>query len=387
MFGDAVSTSIADRIYRWLLEEFHAGRIPAGGRLPSENELCARFGVSRPQVRLALARLAHEALVETRRGKGSFRREIQAAANRDIAVVLPKLDSYVYPELVVAAGEAIRRRGCQALFDCSDCSIAVEGEILRRLAERRPAGLLISPLQPESGKATPNLELLKTLRAQGTAVVLIDNTLGDHSFSSLVVDDYAAGRRAAEYLLNLGHRRPAVCLRSNHAPYEDRARGFLSVLEERCGAAALFRRELWRSQDERQVSLILGGAGLASGAEARTSDPLEALEALLSGPDRPSALFCAGDELAFLVREAARRSGVAVPGGLSLVGFDDSPVARLPEVALTTFVYPSAYLGRRGAEILIDALESDAPAVRICAAVDPVLMERATAAPPADQAE
>lgn len=386
MLGDAVSTSIADRIYRWLLEEFHARRIPAGARLPSENELCARFGVSRPQVRLALARLAHEGLVETRQGKGSFRRAVRAAANRDIAVVLPKLDSYVYPELVVAAGEAIRRRGYQALFDCSDCSISVEGEILRRLTERRPAGLLISPLQPESGRDTPNLELLKTLRAQGTAVVLIDNSLDDQSFSSLVVDDYAAGRRAAEYLLGLGHRRAAVCLRSQHAPYEDRARGFISVLEERYGDAALLRKEIWRSLDGRESSVIIVGGGIVTGNDSQGSGPLEALEALLSSLERPSALFCTGDELALLVREAARRIGVAIPGDLSLVGFDDSPVARLPEVALTTFVYPSAYLGRRGAEVLIDALESDSPAVRIRAAVDPVLMERASAAPPATQA-
>lgn len=383
MKGIDVNTSKADQIYRWLLEEFAAGRIVVGDKLPSENELSIRFSVSRPQVRLALARLTHEGKVGTVRGKGSFRLEPGKIRNRDLAVVLPRLDAYIYPELVVAAGEAIRKRGYQALFDCSNGEVKTEKEILSRLIERKPAGLLMSPVQLEPGKATASLDLLHQIHSQGTDIVLIDNTLGSTAFSSIVLDDFGAGRRAAEYLLAAGHS-PAVCWRINHAPYHERARGFLSVLSETRAMQPLLTGPLWKSVSVQEPSIHIGGPeALLDGINKNSTqtpviDLTDAFSLLFRSKKRPTAFFCADDDLALLMRDAAKAASLRIPDDVSFIGYDDSPLAKLPEFSLSSFAYPSRMLGKRAAELLIDAIEAGPPLTRFSLLIEPVLMERDT---------
>jgi DNA-binding LacI/PurR family transcriptional regulator len=75
---------------------------------------------------------------------------------------------------------------------------------------------------------------------------------------------------------------------------------------------------------------------------------------LLSLPERPTAIFAASDTQAIGVIEAARALGIAVPGELSVVGFDDIQVAAL--IGLTTVRQPLVESGRRGAKLLLDEL-------------------------------
>lgn len=64
--------SFADQVYGRILEEIIEGHFPQGEKMPAEKELCSRFGVSRPVVRSALARLRLDGLVEARRGSGTY---------------------------------------------------------------------------------------------------------------------------------------------------------------------------------------------------------------------------------------------------------------------------------------------------------------------------
>ncbi|EBV3600220.1 FadR family transcriptional regulator, partial [Salmonella enterica subsp. enterica serovar Virchow] len=65
-------SSYADQVYGRILDEILGGSFPPGCRLPGENDLSDRFGVSRPVVREALARLRVDGLVEARRGSGTY---------------------------------------------------------------------------------------------------------------------------------------------------------------------------------------------------------------------------------------------------------------------------------------------------------------------------
>lgn len=352
MSSDDGSTSKADSIYRWLLREFQSGRIAPGERLPSENELGRLFAVSRPQVRLALARLAHEGKIVVLRGKGSFRAEAGGPVSRDIAVVLPHLEGYIYSELVVSAGAALRERGYQALFDCSDGKPEVETQILKRLAGRPLAGIIISPILSKPGGESYSVDLLRRARERGVYVVVLDNPLGEGEFSCIKIDDYQAGKRAARFLLERGHRRIGVCWWNSHAPFYERARGFLN------GAGSV------QVQDY--------GLGPEAGGEGGRS----LLRSTLSGPDRPTALFCANDKVALLVRQEAQALGIGVPADLSLIGFDDSPLVRLPEVSLSSFAYPSRLMGRRAVELIVEASGSDTPVEALTLVIEPTLVDR-----------
>ncbi|HEU5214256.1 MAG TPA: LacI family DNA-binding transcriptional regulator [Gaiellaceae bacterium] len=193
----------------------------------------------------------------------------------------------------------------------------------------RADGLLVVSTRP------PEAEVDR-LRAAGIPCVLID-AVHPH-FPSIAVDDVAGGEIATRHLLQLGHRRIALI---GDPPPEfrfewsrDRTRGY-----ERALAAAGI---------EVRPEYVREGTRLPHVARAIARE-------LLSMPDRPTAIFAASDTQALGVLEAARASGISVPEQLSVVGFDDIEVAGY--VGLTTVRQPLEESGRRGARLLLDALE------------------------------
>lgn len=338
--------SKSDEVYQWLKEQFASNAIPVGERLPSEPELSRRFASSRPPVRQALARLIHEGLIETRQGKGSFRKAQSLApestlSSSDIAVLLPNLSDYIYPELVEAAGSAIRERGAHALFACSEGSPAIEADLLSRLFERRPRGLIVSPLCADPAGPAMNQSLLKKFEAARIPLLVLDHELA--GLSSLYLDDYEAGRHAAAYLYERGHRRFGVLWKRGHRPFWHRMQGYIDALT--------------RFGQSEPVALCL-----PEGPENTWKGPLRAFlqeqfHVKDLSPGIPLALFCTNDTMALALRSEALDLGLRIPQDLSLIGFDDSPLARIREIDLTSFRYPSRSLGTKAVEMLFDQID------------------------------
>ncbi|MDP3177617.1 MAG: substrate-binding domain-containing protein [Spirochaetaceae bacterium] len=364
---DAITTKYA-RIYAWLRLELDSDRIRVGERLPSENELCERFAASRPAARQALARLAHDGMIRTIRGSGSFRAEPPSTRSRDAALVLPALSTYIYPELVEAASAAFRERGFQTLIDCTDGNPATERRILESLRVRRPACVVVSPIkglaEGEEGAASEPtcLDLLLDLKAAGTEVLLLDNELGAGRFSSIVIDDRQGGQRAVEFLWAKGHRAIAIAARRGHAPFGARRLGAL---------AALAARGI-----EIGPLCELDAGGLGSDRPDSREAMRAALDRRISEGTVPTAVFCANDRLASVLAELLAERGLRVGAEISLVGFDDSPLALGPALDLTTFAYPSRWIGQRAAELLAEAVGDRGPRSLVRVSLEPELVER-----------
>ena len=168
-------------------------------------------------------------------------------------------------------------------------------------------------------------------------VVVIDPVdMPGQDVPSVGATNWAGGLSATEHLVELGHRRIAVI----GGPEEylcSRARidGYRAALE-RAGIGwdpELVRHGTFRHQ---------GGYDQA--------------RALLELPDPPTAIFAGSDEQAFGVMEAARQSGLSVPADLSVVGFDDLPMARWSSPPLTTVRQPLADMGRMAGRMLHDLI-------------------------------
>jgi LacI family transcriptional regulator len=193
----------------------------------------------------------------------------------------------------------------------------------------RADGLLVVSLVPPP-------EELGRLQAAHLPTVLVDAP--HDSLPNVVVDDVAGGEMATRHLLELGHRKIAFVGDKPPDPFRfhasrDRTTGY----EQALGRAGVpVRPEYVR-------------AGTHSRHVARSI-----AEELLRLPDRPTAIFAASDLQALGVLEAARGLGLAVPGDLSVVGFDDIDVASY--AGLTTVRQPLFESGRRGAVLLLDVL-------------------------------
>ncbi|MFI6011184.1 LacI family DNA-binding transcriptional regulator [Streptomyces sp. NPDC051243] len=172
-------------------------------------------------------------------------------------------------------------------------------------------------------------------------------------------DDEQGARLVAEHLIGLGHRRIAHIA------------GYGSVGELR----------------RRSFEATMREHGLADEAVIEPSDMTEeggyrSTVRLLSRPERPTAVFAVNDIAAIGALSAAEELGLRVPRDLSVVGYDNTSIARLRHVWLTTVDNSSHEVGRRAARCLLDRFEGAGGAGEVHLAV-PALEIRGTTAAPA----
>ncbi len=173
----------------------------------------------------------------------------------------------------------------------------------------------------------------------GTPVVAVDPHTGPSHLPTIDSDNLRGAQLATEHLLELGHRRIAFLSgRPDLQSAELRKTGYLRALT----AAGITP----------DADLIRVGAydPEVSAASAH---------ALLTGPDRPTAVFAANDISAIATVGAARELGLSVPADLSVVGFDNVPESALCSPPLTTVDQPIREMGLRAIRMLIALINGD----------------------------
>jgi len=203
---------------------------------------------------------------------------------------------------------------------------------------------------------------LEQLRGAGLPLVVVDPVNPPPpDLPSVGATNWAGGLAATEHLLSLGHRRiGAITGPADHLCSRARADGYRSALERE---GIKFDPDLLRNGDFRH-----------EGGFSRASE-------LLGLADPPTAIFAGNDEQAFGVYEAARQRGLRVPQDLSVVGFDDLPVARWVSPPLTTVRQPLAEMGLAAAQMLGELIDGlPLPSTRVELATELIVRE-STAGP------
>lgn len=227
---------------------------------------------------------------------------------------------------------------------------------IRHFVERlKLFGVILTPSVSEDEQLARMLEQIKC------AYVRVASVLLDHPERMVVSHDRKGGEQAARHLIELGHRRVGfisgpLTFRSSH----ERRAG----LEEGLAAAGIQLRPEW---------VMLGAYTFDSGMTCG--------RALLSRPERPTAIFCANDEMACGLLHAARDLGLRVPEDLSVVGFDDFKIATQTFPALTTLRSPLRAIGKLAAQRLFDAAADPKPKQTDPSAPLPELVIRKSSGP------
>lgn len=274
-----------------------------------------------------------------------------------VAVIAPFFTRRSYVERLQGIENVLSSSGYDLILYNVE-TVARRDECFRSLPRsERLDGLLILSLPPNEAEVERFLSL-------GVPAVLIDAY--HPALPTVQIDDVSGARTAVQHLIDLGHRRIAYIgehLDQNplrFQPIGDRFTGYRRALED---------------------------AGLALCPEYHCQGKYGWREArrmardLLALPEPPTAVFAYSDTMAFGVLEAAQQRGLAVPGDLSVIGFDDVEVAQY--FRLTTVRQPLFESGARGAELLLEGMESDEGAHEIAHHVLPTeLVVRSTTSPP-----
>ncbi|MBN1607352.1 MAG: LacI family DNA-binding transcriptional regulator [Polyangiaceae bacterium] len=202
--------------------------------------------------------------------------------------------------------------------------------------------------------------MIADIQALGLPVVTIDQYPPVKAVDTLEIDNRTGGLLAARHLLELGHTNIAMFGAARQRPsIAERAAGFLGELK------SIRPRARWI--DCRDYSF---DAGYQKARE------------LLGRKRRPTALFCANDELAASVLRAAYELDVRVPEELSVVGFDNIEMSRFVHPALTTVRVSKSDLGARAMRRLLELAEGKSNGVRRELVPVELLVRGSTARPP-----
>ncbi|GAA1953876.1 LacI family DNA-binding transcriptional regulator [Amycolatopsis minnesotensis] len=251
-------------------------------------------------------------------------RQLRAGRSRVLGLLVLDLGNPFFVDVARGAEEAAREAGLNVVTCTSSQQIDTEASYLSMFAEQRVRGVLLSPVTTDAGA-------LCAFRRSRIPFVLVDRTAPADEVSSVSVDDVVGGMLAGRHLLETGHRRIAFVNGPEVlAQCRDRRHGLEAAL---AGSGT----EL--------STMEVPALDVASGREAGTR--------LLARTPRPTAVFCANDLLALGVLQAMVGAGVAVPGEVAIVGYDDIEFAGAAAVPLTSVRQPARLIGRTAADLLI----------------------------------
>lgn len=220
--------------------------------------------------------------------------------------------------------------------------------------QQRPFGVILTPSVSEDEEIA---DMLRELDCNYVRIASVDL---DQPARMVRTHDSDGAAQAARHIASLGHRRIAHI----HGP-----RTFRSAHERLAG----FRQGLSEFDVGLDPKLTVEGAyTFASG--------LESAEKLFHARNRPTAVFTGNDEMAVGAYQAACQAGLRVPEDVSIVGFDDTPMASRVWPPMTTVRLPIREMGRAAAGLLIEQAVGESPDEPISFTPE-IVVRQSTAAP------
>jgi LacI family transcriptional regulator len=237
-------------------------------------------------------------------------RALASGRTGNVGVLCGSLQDIWQQGVAARLGRALLEAGLNALIVDATNDPTVEAGLAQRLVDQRVDALICLPIDPNGAHWN--------LIGQRTALISIGESLPGADADAEVVFDNAAGvSDALTQLHAAGHRRVAV-LTPLAADTPDRPAE--SVAHRRGGELGL------------QISIHTTPHELDGATEVA--------RVVLGSADRPTAVFCLNDSLAYGVYAAARELGLDIPADVSVLGFDDHPVSRLLTPPLSSYHWP-----------------------------------------------
>jgi len=295
------------------------------------------------RVRAAAEKLGYEA--------DPIARALAGGATAVVGLLVGSMADFWNQELVRAVQRELYTVDRTTLVADADGEPARELEMAQRLVDQRVDGLVVLPIGPASGG-------WESIARQIPTVTIGDALPGVSPAGEVVFDNERGVRESLQHLSELGHKRITV----------------LSWAVETSPD-----REAERAVSASASALGLDCRLVACAYSLNGSRPL-ALE-LLAGEDRPTAVLCLSDSIAYGVYAACAELGLSIPGDLAVAGFGDHPISKLLAPPLTSTVWDVERVAEKATGFLITAIEADGPQATLREVIAPVLAARASTQP------
>jgi len=271
-----------------------------------------------------------QAMAELNYSPNRLARSLRNNRTLTLGVLLPNSANPFFAELLLGIENVCFERGYNIIMGNASDDPQRELEYLQVLLSRQVDGILLI----STGAYNESLALLAS---HETPVVMVDRTADIPTVDEILTANKQGGVLATEYLLGLGHRRIGCITGPSYlTPSAERVEGYTEALQT-AGVPL----------DE---ALIVNGDFLHESGYRATRQ-------LLALPVPPTAIFACNDLMAVGAICALHEAGLGVPEDVSVVGYDDIPLASYTVPRLTTIAQPAREIGQLAAERLIARLQ------------------------------
>jgi DNA-binding LacI/PurR family transcriptional regulator len=280
---------------------------------------------TRVKVQTAIQKLGYQ--------PSAIARSLKTRRTFTIGVITVDLVDYFFNQVASGAEAEARRMGYRIMLSSTGRDPQYEGEILGLLAERHVEGILVVRDSIDLDTDFQEIFLINSI-----PMVTTGYKQPNIPMSSIDIDNINGGKKATAHLITLGHRRIAMIAGPvKHKSSRDRAEGYRQALQE--------------ADIPYDPCLVVYSDNWLS-----TQGKLGTLELFNRGVDF-SAIFVQSDELAMGTYLALRQKNLHIPDDISVVGYDDIPVAEYLDPPLTTIRQPIKSVGIEAVRLLIQQIE------------------------------
>ena len=285
-----------------------------------------------PRISAATRLRVEEAARQLTYQKTDRARGLRARKSATIGVVISGWSSAFWGEIMTGIENTVRRQGYHMMVTFSGGDVWAEHAHIEALLGRQVDGMIIAPVpQPPQARA------YQLLQARQVPFVFVDRYVPEVPADLICTDNVEAGRRVAEHLWTLGHRRAVYCHNASElaTSTEERFEGILQV----------FAAE--------QVTRV----GLHSEDRAHLWDQFYAgMQATVPFPAEVTAAITSNDVIGVAALRALQERGLRIPDDISVTGFDDLDIARMMNPPLTTVAQAKEEIGAAATQLLLDRI-------------------------------
>ena len=265
-----------------------------------------------------------DAILKTGYSPNTIAQSFRRGRTNIVMVVLPSVGDPFFTAVMRGIRGAAKAKGYSVLIEETQLNTMTADEIGAMLVSKQTDGIILlasmSPFGTEVLSAKSRRRLPIVIGCETVSPELAD-------FPSVHIDNVAAAREATNYLISQGHGKIAMIYgQESSLLTKDREYGYRAAMKQ----AGLAIEDGW----------VVEGDLTIAGARRATRN-------LMNHSNRPTAVFCANDEMAIGCLHEVKAAGLDVPADISIVGFDDIRYAEVTDPPLTTISQPAEEIGER----------------------------------------
>jgi len=319
-----------------------SGTYKPGDRIPSEYVLQENYQVSRQTVRKAILELSNEGFLRSEKGSGTYvsthyrSKAGVRSMNKTIGVITTYISDYIFPSIIRGIESRLNEDNYSLLLASTNNDIEQEKKALEMMLSYGVDGLIVEPTR--SNVYNPNIAYYLSFKEQDVPLVMINAYYEELEVPFFCLDDVQSSYLATRELITKGHSQIGIIAKMDDLQGKYRMKGFIKAL----GEAKL------RFQQEHVLSFD-------TATKADLSANLEVY--LNEHRDDVTAIVCYNDEVGLEVVNVCRKLGISIPDDLSIIGQDNSYIAKNANIQLTTLTHPQEQMGRDAADWVIKSLQ------------------------------